>query len=70
MSLRCHKQIIIERDTSQKHLKRDVFFVMSLRPLKYILKISLFFQKYLFESIWLFKNISQKRFRIFAYLFG
>ena len=39
MSLRCLKQISIERDiskTSQKHLKRDVFFETSLRLLKYI----------------------------------
>ena len=41
MSLRCLKQISIERDiskTSQKHLKRDVFFKTSLRRLKYISK--------------------------------
>ena len=39
MSLRCLKQISIERDISkisQKHLKRDVFFETSLRRLKYI----------------------------------
>ena len=39
MSLRCLKQISIERDilkTSQKYLKRDVFFETSLRLLKYI----------------------------------
>ena len=49
MSLRSFNQIFIERDTSQKHLKRDVFFVTSLRPLKYILKIPLFCQKYLLK---------------------
>ena len=41
MSLRDLNQISIERDiseTSQKHLKRDVFFVTSLRGLKYISK--------------------------------
>ena len=41
MSLRDLSQISIERDiseTSQKHLKRDVFFVTSLRRLKYISK--------------------------------
>ena len=39
MSLRDLNQISIDRDiseTSQKHLKRDVFFVTSLRRLKYI----------------------------------
>ena len=41
MSLRDLNQISIERDmseTSQKHLKRDDFFEMSLRCLKYIPK--------------------------------
>ena len=41
MSLRDLNQISIERDiseTSQKHLKRDVFFVTSLRRLKNISK--------------------------------
>ena len=38
MSLRSFNQIFIERDTSQKHLKRDVFFVTSLRRLKYVSK--------------------------------
>ena len=41
MSLRDLSQISIERDiseTSQKNLKRDVFFVTSLRRLKYISK--------------------------------
>ena len=41
MSLRCLNQISIERDfskTSKKHLKRDVFYVTSLRHLKYISK--------------------------------
>ena len=41
MSLRDLNQISIERDiseTSQKHLKKDVFFVTSLRRLKNILK--------------------------------
>ena len=41
MSLRDLSQISIERyisETSQKHLKRDVFFVTSLRRLKYISK--------------------------------
>ena len=41
MSLRDLNQISIERDSSeisQKHLKRDVFFVTSLRRLKYISK--------------------------------
>ena len=45
MSLRCLKQISIERDiskTSQKHLKRGVFFETSLRCLKYISKRCLF----------------------------
>ena len=41
MSLRCFKQVSIERDiskTSQKHPKRDVFFETSSRRLKYISK--------------------------------
>ena len=45
MSLRDLNQISIERDiseTSQKHLKRDVFFVTSLRRLKNISKKILF----------------------------
>ena len=41
MSARDLNQISIERDiseTSQKHLKRDVFFVTSLKRLQYISK--------------------------------
>ena len=41
VSERYLNQVSIESDiseTSQKHLKRDVFFVMSLRRLKYISK--------------------------------
>ena len=41
VSLRCLKQISIETDiskTSQKHLKKDVFFATSVRRLKYISK--------------------------------
>ena len=46
MSLRCFKQISIERNiskTSQKHLKRDVFFETPLRRLKYISQKMYFF---------------------------
>ena len=78
MSLRCLKQISIETDiskTSQKHLKRDVFFQTSLRRLIYVSKKMPFFvtslrrlkyisKKNVFqvESLRRLKpNISQKR---------
>ena len=58
MSLRCLKQISIERDistTSQKHLKRDIFFKTSLRRLKYISKKVSFLWR-----LWDVSNTSQK----------
>ena len=69
ISLRDLNQISIERDiseTSQKYLKRDVFFVTSLRRLKYISKKMSFFVASLRrlknisrKYFWFFKNISQ-----------
>ena len=59
MSLRCLKQISIERDiskTSQKHLKRDVFFETSLRRLKYISK-----NMYFLWPLYNVSNTSHKR---------
>ena len=66
MSLKCLKQISIERDiskTSQKDFKRDVFFETSLRRLKYISK-KIFF----LWGLWNVSNTSQKR-CLFCHLF-
>ena len=59
MSFRCLSQISIDRDiskTSQKHLKRDVFFETSLRRLKYISKMMSFLR-----NLYDISNTSQKR---------
>ena len=59
MSLRCINQISIERDrskTSQKYLKRDVFFVTSFRHLRFISKKIFFLWR-----LWDVSNTSQKR---------
>ena len=60
MSLRDLTQISIEIDiseTSQKHLKRDVFFVTSLRGLKYISKKMFFCDVFKTSQAYLKKDV-------------
>ena len=60
MSLRDLTQISIEIDiseTSQKHLKRDVFFVTSLRRLKYISKKMFFCDVFKTSQAYLKKDV-------------
>ena len=59
MSLRYLNQVSVERDiskTSQRHLKKDVFFETSLRYLKYISKKTSFLR-----HLWDVLNASQER---------
>ena len=51
--------------TSQIHLKKDVFFVTSLRRLEHISK-KMSFPWRLWEYFWFFKNTPQKRFRVIS----
>ena len=58
-SLRHLNQVSVERDiskTSQRHLKKDVFFETSLRHLKYISKKTSFLR-----HLWDVSNASQER---------
>ena len=73
MSLKCLKQISIERDiskTSQKDFKRDVFFETSLRRLKYISKKIFFCEVFETSQIHLKKDAffvtSLRRLRYFS----
>ena len=75
MSLRDFNQISIETDiseTSQKHLKRDDFFVTSLRHLKYISKKMSFMwrrwkvSKTSLKYFWFFIKNARKWFRVIS----